>query len=106
MTIRTPPPLPPIGNLTFTGPDTNSPEAKGIYPSPNIACYLRYPCTHCERKFFIVSPITFLAGGFIQREVLERDKNGEITKSGRTFATCRACLKDIAFRERNKDFLI
>jgi hypothetical protein len=44
------------------------PEAKGIYPSPNIASYLRYHCAYCERKFFMVSPITFLAGGAIMRE--------------------------------------
>jgi len=38
------------------------------YPSPNIACYLRYPCAYCQRKFFMVSPITFLAGGGIMHE--------------------------------------
>jgi hypothetical protein len=76
------------------------PEAKGIYPSPNIACYLRYPCAYCERKFIMVSPITFLAGGVIQREVLERDQETrKITKVGRIFTTCLSCCKEILSRQ-------
>jgi hypothetical protein len=80
---------------------TTGPEAKGISPSPNIACYyLRYPCTYCERKFFMVSPITFLAGGVIQREVLERDQEtSKITKVGRIFTTCLSCCKEILSRQ-------
>ena len=39
---------------------TTGPEAKGIYPSPNICCYLRYKCAYCERQLVLVVAELFL----------------------------------------------
>jgi hypothetical protein len=70
------------------------------YPSPNIACYLRYKCAYCERKFFMVSPITFLAGGAIMHEKINR------RETGLAYGACLECINEMKFKECNSRFLI
>ena len=70
------------------------------YPSPNIACYLRYPCAYCERMFFMVSPITFLAGGAIMRQQYRnRDNPNEVIKTNNVQAVCIQCMREIMRRQ-------
>ena len=79
---------------------TTGPEAKGIYPSPNICCYLRYKCAYCERKFFMVSPITFLADGAIMREQYRNHDNpDEVIKTNNVQAVCIQCMREIMRRQ-------
>jgi hypothetical protein len=65
------------------------------YADPAIACYLSYPCAYCLKEFVLVDPDNnFAAGGAIQRQVIERDKEtGEITKIGTVRGVFLNCAK-------------
>jgi hypothetical protein len=70
-------------------------DGKDEYPDPSICCYLSYPCAYCLDDFILVDPDhNFESGGAIQREVIERDRNGgEIIKIGRVRGVCVNCAK-------------
>jgi hypothetical protein len=70
------------------------------YPSVNQASYLKYPCSYCTEKFYLVDPHNYnFSGGAIQREVLARDiHTREISKVGKVRAVCIKCAKDMMIR--------
>jgi hypothetical protein len=69
--------------MAITTISTNN--GKINYADPAIACYLSYPCAYCLKEFVLVDPDNnFAAGGAIQRQVLERDKDtNEIVNIGK-----------------------
>jgi hypothetical protein len=70
------------------------------YPSVREASYLKYPCSYCTERFYLVDPHNHnFAGGAIQREVLARHiHTHEISKVGRVQAICLRCSYDIMTR--------
>ena len=80
-----------------------SPEAEGKaeYPSTSIATYITYPCAFCMTPFFLVDPITHIAGGCIQREYVKDKDTGQILAVRRTMVTCLRCVHDMMSRQQS-----
>jgi hypothetical protein len=38
-------------------PEEEEADRHRLYPTQDIACYLQYPCSYCERKFYRMNPI-------------------------------------------------
>lgn len=70
------------------------------YVSNEIASYYHYPCSYCEKPFFIVDPITHQAGGAFQRELIKHKDNGEVLGIRRTMAVCLSCINDMLQRQQ------
>lgn len=82
-------------------------DGKIDYADPAIACYLSYPCAYCLDEFVLVDPDNnFAAGGAIQRQVIERDKEtNEIVKIGRVKGVCLNCAKAMIRYEGKTTFI-
>jgi hypothetical protein len=82
-------------------------DGKIDYVDPSIACYLSYPCAYCLGDFILVDlDNNFKAGGAIQRQVIERNKDtNEIVKVGKVRGVCLRCAKAMISYEGKTRFV-
>jgi hypothetical protein len=81
-------------------------DGKIDYADPAICCYLKFPCSYCLDDFILVDPDNnFAAGGAIQRQVLERDKDTNKVKVGRVRGVCLNCAKAMIQYEGKTTFI-
>jgi hypothetical protein len=50
----------------------------GNYVDPTIATYYAYPCTYCQKYFYLVNPKDFQAGGAKRTVQYRNEDTGEI----------------------------
>lgn len=74
------------------------PEEK--YADPSTCTYYAYPCTYCQKYFYLVQSKDFQAGG-CTRTVQYRNKETDEVKAmhNRSEGICISCAKEIMRRQ-------